>query len=599
MKRHAIIPVFLCFLILLTACTKTNRANNGEPYSDEYSSAEMPEYEVEKPREIDDNATVTGDFAVETNVLDGYVVNGSTIVISKGGEYTLSGSLSGNVEVTAEGEEVDLILDNVEITSESKAPISFLTNDKSRLKIADNSHNIINDNRPSRGESSAEEVTSANAPGTIYSKQTIKISGSGILTVKASYHNGIHSKDKVKIESSLIKISSENCAIKGNDGIEISSGEFTLTSGGDSLKTEKGDIEIKGGIISAEALGDCVDSGVNVLVGGDANLTLVSKGAKTYNSDVSTKGIKAGNQISINGGKISINTQDDAVHANTSELESGETGTGIIEINGGEITISTKDDGIHAEGSLTINDGNIAIKTSYEGLESKEININGGNVFIYATDDGINAADGSGGLGGFGGRGGFGGSTTTCKLVINGGYVDVTTGTGDTDGIDCNGSFYQTGGFLIVKGGSSSGNVSGSIDVDGEIVVTGGTTVALGGICETPVNSQNAYVLSGSTFSTGKYTVKNESNSIISFELTQNYRSCWICSDLLKTGEKFTLLCGDNELYSWTQTEGTMGGTGGQQGGPGGWQGGPGGQQGGPGEQFNPGGRNPGQRRPF
>ena len=275
----------------------------------------------------------------------------------------------------------------------------------------------------------------------------------------------------------------------------------------------------------------------------------------------STKGIKAESEINISGTAINISSTDDGIHANSDSgvLETGEDGKGIISISGGTITISTGDDGIHADKELNITDGYINVLTSYEGLEAITINISGGQSFIYASDDGINACTGDG--------------SSTPLINITGGYVDVTTGSGDTDGIDSNGSYTQSGGMVFVKGGSSSGQVSGSIDVDGNITITGGTCVALGGICETPVNSVNAYVFSSVSFNAGSYSVKDSSgNEIISFTLNNSYSNGWICTSALTTNTEYTLYCDGSSLTKWTQSAGTMGasnagGFGGNQGG--------------------------------
>ena len=262
----------------------------------------------------------------------------------------------------------------------------------------------------------------------------------------------------------------------------------------------------------------------------------------------STKGIKAESEINISGAAINISSTDDGIHANSDSgvLETGEDGKGIISISGGTITISTGDDGIHADKELNITDGYINVLTSYEGLEAITINISGGQSFVYAADDGINACTGDG--------------ASTPLINITGGYVDVTTGSGDTDGIDSNGSYTQSGGMVFVKGGSSSGQVSGSIDVDGNITITGGTCVALGGICETPVNSVNAYVFSSVSFNAGSYSVKDSSgNEIISFTLNNSYSNSWICTSALTTNTEYTLYCDGSSLTNWTQSAGTMG----------------------------------------
>lgn len=279
----------------------------------------------------------------------------------------------------------------------------------------------------------------------------------------------------------------------------------------------------------------------------------------------STKGIKAESEINISGAAINISSTDDGIHANSDSgvLETGEDGKGIISISGGTITISTGDDGIHADKELNITDGYINVLTSYEGLEAITINISGGQSFVYAADDGINACTGDG--------------TSTPLINITGGYVDVTTGSGDTDGIDSNGSYTQSGGMVFVKGGSSSGQVSGSIDVDGNITITGGTCVALGGICETPVNSVNAYVFSSVSFNAGSYSVKDSSdNEILSFTLNNSYSNGWICTSALTTNTEYTLYCDGSSLAGWTQSAGTMGASnaGGFGSNPGGFNGG-------------------------
>ena len=270
-----------------------------------------------------------------------------------------------------------------------------------------------------------------------------------------------------------------------------------------------------------------------------------SSGKTTYSS----KGVKAENAISVTGGTITVYSMDDGLHANAGEaLENGETSIGSISISGGTITVTSADDGIHADGTLTISDGYVNIVQSHEGLEGNVINIGGGSVYVYGNDDGINACKGS----------------QTPLVNVTGGYVEVTTPSGDTDAIDSNGSFTVSGGFVLVKGGAAMSGMAGSVDVDGSITVSGGSVVALGGICQTPSgNSVCTYVSSSASLSAGDYTLVDSSGkTLLSFTLDGAYSGCWISSDALTVGGSYSLLRSGSEVLSWTQSSSTEGSAG-------------------------------------
>ena len=280
---------------------------------------------------------------------------------------------------------------------------------------------------------------------------------------------------------------------------------------------------------------------------------------------VSAKGIKADNAIRILAGTVTVQSTDDAVHANNDVLlADGTNGAGDVTVSGGSLTLSSGDDGIHADNIVTIDGGSVDIVSAYEGIEGNQVIINGGAVWIYGKDDGINATRGA----------------VTPLIQVNGGSLQVTTASGDTDGLDSNGNYVQTGGFVLVMGGSTMGGVAGSVDVDGSVSVTGGTIIALGGICETPGSgSCCTVVISGKSFSAGTYTVNNGSEELISFTLTGNYSNAWIASDRLAQGGSYQLLKNGSDVYSWSQDSQSVGGGGSKggmgPGGGGGW--GPGG----------------------
>jgi len=591
--------------------------------------------------------SITGDFTVTSDTSDGVTQSGSVYTITKAGEYTVAGLLSeGQLIVDAGDEdEVTIVLNGTSITCSSGSPIYVKNASEVKIKSEENSFNEVIDNRTEATEDSSDDAGNA----AIYATCDLKLVGKGALVVTANYNNGIQSKDDLSIKNVIVKVTAVNNAIKGNDAVDIESGNIiAISAKGDGIKTsnssisnkgnQKGIVTITGGNIDVYAACDGIYAAYGVDISGDGNLNIYTDTYSEYSEEVtspgsssgtstsrnssanktasvntvsyvaasdtianapggsggnkaggdrlgmpgdfnesgnssgqsySTKGIKAESEINISGFTINISSTDDGIHANSDSgvLETGEDGKGTIVINGGSITISSGDDGMHADKQLDVNDGYINIVTSYEGLEAITINLNGGKIYVYATDDGINACTGDG--------------KTSPIVNVTAGYIDITTASGDTDGIDSNGNYVQTGGFVLVKGGSSSGNVSGSIDVDGTVTITGGTCVALGGICETPVNSVNAYVLSSVSFSSGSYSLKDASgNEVISFTVDGSFSNGWICSDTLTTGTSYTLYRGSDSVADWTQESGTMGasGTGGFGGGN---MGGMGGQNGG------------------
>lgn len=661
-KGNCVAAVILTMCLMTAGCarnsTSTTTASGGETTIT--SGITKEDTDVTHADDAENyRVSITSDFTVTSDTSDGVTQSGSVYTITKAGEYTVAGLLSeGQLIVDAGDEdEITIVLNGTSITCSSGSPIYVKNASEVKIKSEENTFNEVIDKRAEATDDSSDDAGNA----AIYATCDLKLVGKGALVVTGNYNNGIQSKDDLSIKNVIVKVTAVNNAIKGNDAVDIESGNIiAISAKGDGIKTsnssisnkdnQKGIVTITGGNIDVYAACDGIDAAYGVDISGDGNLNIYTDTYSEYSEEVtssgsssgtssgwdssanksasantvsyvaasdtianapggfgggnmggmdgqnggnkaggdrlgmpgdfnesgnssgqsySTKGIKAESEINISGFTINISSTDDGIHANSDSgvLETGEDGKGTIVINGGSITISSGDDGMHADKQLDVNDGYINVVTSYEGLEAITINLNGGKIYVYATDDGINACTGDG--------------KTSPIVNVTGGYIDVTTTSGDTDGIDSNGNYVQTGGFVLVKGGSSSGNVSGSIDVDGTVTITGGTCVALGGVCETPINSANAYVLSSVSFSSGRYSLKDASgNEVISFTVDGSFSNGWICSDTLTTGTSYTLYRGSDSIADWTQESGTMGasGTGGFGGGN---MGGMGGQNGG------------------
>ena len=409
-------------------------------------------------------------------------IDGSTATITSSGTYRISGSLNdGQIIVNTDDEEiVRLILNNAHIACSDNAPLFIASAEKTLIVLADDTENYLED-----GVSYVYDDPDEDEPNAaLFSKDDLTIFGGGGLTVNGRYNDGITSKDGLIITSGAITINADDDGIRGKDYLVIANGALTINADGDGLKSDNDDDPTMGYIaidnVSAtiNADGDAITAETDVVIT-DGVFSLISGGGSTIPPDdgTSTKGIKAGANVRIDGGVYTINSSDDAVHSN-----------GELLIDNGTFQIASGDDAIHADSNLVINNGVINITKSYEGIESSyaDVTINDGEFHIVSSDDGINAAGGGESPPPHNGMS----AGSTSHLYINGGYIAIVA---VGDGIDINGSITMTAGTVIVHGPTMNNN--SAIDYDVSFKLTGGLLVAAGsaGMDQGPGSSSTQY----------------------------------------------------------------------------------------------------------
>ncbi|MBR3152940.1 MAG: carbohydrate-binding domain-containing protein [Clostridia bacterium] len=495
----------------------------------------------------------------------GVTISESTVKITSGGVYYLSGTLSdGKIEVEAKGEEVVLVLDGVDVTCKNTAPLNIIKAETVIINLVSGSENVFTDG------SSYTEFTEDDEPdGTIFSKADLYINGTGSLKVNANYSDGIVSKDSLVIENAKIEINSKDDGIRGKDFVSIKGATVTVDSEGDGIKStidtdeslgyvvvDNSTINIKAGAdgIQAETVVNLSDSDINIETSGNVS-------SNNSEDSSSSKGIKSGKEITINSGKINISSTDDAIHSNY-----------FVIINDGDIEISSGDDGIHADTNIKINGGNIDIKKSYEGIEANYIEINGGDIKVESQDDGVNVSGGNDGSAmGRQGENNFSNTAdSNRKLVINGGNLYVSS---QGDGLDSNGSIEMTEGYVVVAGSVNGGN--GALDYDQSFNISGGTLIAYGanGMWQNPSTTSSQYsICFGVSGNSGDKIVLKDSNGneIADITATKAYGVILISSKDLKQGETYSLYVngtesGSQELSSIVTSNVTGGMNGGMQ----------------------------------
>ena len=183
----------------------------------------------------------------------------------------------------------------------------------------------------------------------------------------------------------------------------------------------------------------------------------------TYSIITDGNGIEARDSLSICDGTYSITSAKSAIRCKDKD----DTSKGSAYFSGGNFVISAGNNGIQAVTNITVDGGSFDISSS-EGIESTVYAQNAGNVTIKASDDGINASDKS--------------SAFTPRVTINGGILNITTGAGDTDAIDVNGSLYINGGEVNIT-------AQFAFDFDNEAVLSGGKVTVNGEEVTEIVNS--------------------------------------------------------------------------------------------------------------
>lgn len=508
------------------------------------------------------NITLNGDSIAFSG--EGATVAGSIITITAAGTYVVSGTLDDGQVIVDAGDEdtVRLVLHGASITSRSSAPLYVKNDDKTILTLAEGTKNSVTD-----GEDHVLDDVAAEEPdAAIFLKTDLIINGTGSLKVDANYSHGIATKDDIKIISGTITIDAVADGIKGRDYVAVKDGDITILAGSDGIQSnndedpEKGFVYIENGTISITAGADGIQAETGLLVkdgditvttgGGSGNTVTTVTGmgrnpAPTTDTSESMKGLKAKTDLTIDGGTISIDSEDDSVHSN-----------GTVTVNGGSLIIASGDDGIHGDSAVTINDGEIAILKAYEGIESAKITVNDGDIHVGASDDGINTSGGNDGssVNGRPGQNAFNAADGSF-LHINGGYVFVDA---QGDGIDVNGDFVMEGGTVLVNGPTNSGN--GALDYNGDFQMNGGFLVAAGssGMAEAPgtASAQNAVKINLTSQAAGSlvHIEAADGTALLTFAPTKTYQSVVVSSPDLKEGTGYTAYTGGSS--TGTETDG-------------------------------------------
>ncbi|MCR4617573.1 MAG: carbohydrate-binding domain-containing protein [Lachnospiraceae bacterium] len=287
------------------------------------------------------------------------------------------------------------------------------------------------------------------------SNNDIKISEAGTYIVTGSCSDGNITVKKgttgvVLILKDLDLTSTTGATVSLNKTSEVKliiEGTVNLTDAEDPSDEESTDTEVA----------DAFD-GAAIKAKDGSNVYLTGTGTLNIDASSCKNGIKVGDadypSFVIDGSlTININAANDAINAGYD-----------LTILSGNINITAGDDALHADRIITLgsSDGSgpsVYIKSCVEGIEGTVVNLFGGSGTVNASDDGVNAANSDG--------------TYSSEMEFS---INITGGTWNIncngDGLDSNGNINITGGYTVVKSGTTGGEAG--LDFVGSCYVADG-----------------------------------------------------------------------------------------------------------------------------
>ena len=223
--------------------------SNADPVDVDFSQTDGDMFtERDSKSEYDASKAVTiqlnGTSATASS--DSVQINGSTIIIKEEATYVISGSLNGMLVVDApDTAKLQLVLNGVDIASETSAALYILKADKVFLTLADGTTNTL------ANGGSFVAIDDNNIDGVLFSKQDLTLNGSGSLTVTSSAGHGIVCKDDLVITGGTYTVNSASHGLDANDSVRIANASFEIDAGKDVIHCENTDDTSKGFIYIA------------------------------------------------------------------------------------------------------------------------------------------------------------------------------------------------------------------------------------------------------------------------------------------------------------------------------------------------------------
>ena len=240
---------------------------------------------------------------------NGYTIEGTALTISAAGTYVVSGSCAdGSITVKADTENVTLVLNGLELTSTTTAPIVCGKSTGVTIAVQSGTQNTLADTTANNKDNENASADAESAVLKCKDGAQVVLCGSGTLNISAG-DDALHSDYTLNIGAEdtagpAITISTCNEALEGAT-LNVFSGTIDITATDDCLNAANGDLtdydfsmNISGGTITAYTSGgDGFDSNGSMTISGGSITVWTANAADNQPLD-------ADGTITITGGTV-------------------------------------------------------------------------------------------------------------------------------------------------------------------------------------------------------------------------------------------------------------------------------------------------------
>ena len=303
--KKAVVILLLSAVLLLSACGESSAPAVAPADAAETPSAASAIQDVLNTEIFSDHP-----YQAEVGHINLNEVENNIVYINEPGEYEITGSLDGFVQVEAnvESDEIKLILNGATIRSKNFACIYVASARKVTVSLADGSFNAL------MSEGNFSQIDANTVDACIFSKDDLDVQGHGSLSISCGSGHGIAAKDDFDLKNATVDITCAKKGISVNDAFVMKSGELSINAGTEGV--EAFSVEIQDGVLTIVS----GDDGINATAGGQSQPGSGLQDASHVP------------YVSISGGKITIDSVGDGIDSN-----------GFIVMSGGSLTIACPD----------------------------------------------------------------------------------------------------------------------------------------------------------------------------------------------------------------------------------------------------------------